>query len=388
MARTANKLTAKFVAGNGHKTPSRHSDGRGLYLNVSASGTKSWIFRWQAHGKKREMGLGSCDLVTLAEARDRALAAAKQVADGFDPIERRAGDSMLKLVEHYVQIKASNWASDETPKAWLRVFNRYGGPIKNLPANKVTTDLVALVVGPIWETKPSVAQLLLQIIRRVYDHARARNIVDQTSQNPGTYLGTMSELLPKRPKNKNLPSMPYTALPALMAQLRAKTDVRSAVALRFIILTGLRKNEALKTKWKEVDLDRAVLEIPGERMKARRDHVVPLSTEAVEILQAQHSLTGGNPEGYVFPARPHGGGAAGHLVSRVLDDQVPAPATVHGMRASLRTFLSNETDTPFEIAEDILSHAVGSHVTRSYRREQAVEKARTALQQWADYLAT
>ena len=383
MARSRYKLTAKFVTRSDLKSPSRHGDGNGLYLNVTKTGTRSWIAIYTRNGVRREMGLGSADVVTLAQAREKAQEVSVQLSTGLDPYEERerakAQGTFYTIAMAYIDQQRVVWKSEQTAKMWIRILDKYAKPINSIQPANLTVAKVAACVNQIWLSKPRTAAILLQIIQRVYDHARVTGAAPISSSNPAAFKGTLEHLLPRQPRAKHHSSMDYKKVPEFMASLR-KRNSQSSRALQFIILTGLRKMEALNAEWCEIDMDTATLTIPGHRMKAGREHTVALSNETMKILNVQHKLTGG--EGIVFPSR-----ITGKAITRRALDAYSGDTTVHGFRASLRQYLGAETATPREIAEEVLSHAIGSAVERAYKRHQSIEKCRVALDSWAAYLA-
>ena len=262
----------------------------------------------------------------------------------------------------------------------MQSINDYCKPLHYMQPAMIQTDHVVECVKPIWLKKPVAASALLNRIKRILDYGRVSGSIPINAFNVATYQGTIQHRLPKQPSATSYASMPYEQLPNFVAKMR-ELDRPATRLLEMIILTGLRVNEAAKAKWSEIDFDKATMTISASRMKGKSEHVVPLTAPVLRLLRVQLELTGGNPDGFVFEGRR----GADHVTARALNPIVQ-PYTVHGMRSSLRQFLSDKTDTPFEVAENILAHAVGSSVTRSYLRSQSIAKMAAALKQWSDYI--
>lgn len=378
MGRQINKLTARKV--DTIKAPGRHSDGGGLYLNVTESGAKSWLFMFKKTGRRREMGLGSARAVSLARARALASDARRHVASGRDPLAMRAkpttmtfGDAAGALVESM----SSSWRNAKHRAQWAMTLKVYGAPLSGMAAADVTTDDVLGVLKPLWLTKPETASRLRGRIERTLDFAKARGM--RSGENPARWRGHLDALLPKRPKlsRGHHKALPFVTVPEFMGELRKRDGVAPA-ALEFVILNAARSGEVLGATWNEMDLKARVWTIPAERMKAGRDHRVPLTDRAMEILKAMSRL--GTSE-FVFPGVKAGRPLSGMALEMVLR-RMKVDATVHGFRSAFRDWAGECTAFPREIAEAALAHLVGDEVERAYRRGDALEKRRSLMEAW------
>lgn len=397
MARTVGRLTALRVTRL--KKPGLHSDGAGLYLQITPGGSgvaKSWLYRFSLAGKRRDMGLGSLAAVGLAEARNAATEARKLVQRGIDPIEHRRAVRAAVALEKakdvtfgdaataYIEAHASSWRNDKHRKQWRSTIDTYAAPvIGRLAVGAIDTGLVLKVLEPIWQTKTETAQRLRGRIEAILDWAKTRGYRD--GENPARWKGHLANLLAKPSKVRRVqhhPALPYSELPEFMAALRSQAGT-AARALEFTILTTARSGEALGARWAEIDLNAGTWSVPAERMKAGREHRVALSKAALAVLRAQQ---GDDPE-FVFP-----GGRARHPLSNmamvmVLRRMERADLTVHGFRSTFRDWCAEQTAYPGEVAEMALAHVVGDKVEAAYRRGDMFEKRRRLAEDWARYCA-
>lgn len=381
MSRQANKLTARSAA-TLNKT-GRHSDGAGLYLNVTASGSKSWLFMYNASGRRREMGLGAFRDVPLARARVLAAEARQHVVAGRDPLGMRAtvqamtfGDAAEALIEGM----SPSWRNDAHRGQWQTTLRVNAAPLAGLAVSDVTTDDVLGVLTPLWLRIPETANRLRGRIERVLDFAKARGM--RSGENPARWRGHLDAILPKRQKHTrgHLKAMPFVEVPAFLVDLRNTNGVAPR-ALEFALLTAARTGEVIGARWGEMDLDAKTWTVSASRMKAGSEHRVPLSDQALAVLSKMTSV---RSDEFVFP-----GGKAGRPLSHTALFQVLQRAeldvTVHGFRSSFRDWVGEETNFPREIAEAALAHLVGSAVERAYRRGDALEKRRGLMQAWANF---
>ena len=390
MARRINRFNARLVATIAK--PGRHADGGGLYLYIDPSGAKRWVFRFRQGLKRRDMGLGGLDSVPLALARELAAEARKMVALGFDPIAGRktsaATPTFGKFADEFIEAKSPGWRNEKHKAQWRMTLTVYAAPLRGKPVDAIKTEHVLETLKPIWSAKPETAQRLRGRIEQVLDAARAAG--HRSGENPARWKGHLDQLLPKRRKlvRGHFAAMPYADVPAFVAALREKTDA-TAPALEYLILTATRTGETLGARWSEVDFDLKLWTIPKERMKAGREHRVPLSERALSILAMVKArcMQRGRPSEYVFfgrrPGSPLSRMSLARLVRRVHDDRV----TVHGFRSSFRDFCGDRTHFPREIAEHALAHAVGDETELAYRRGDAIEKRRQLMEAWSDFLA-
>jgi integrase len=381
MARQINKLSARKV--ETLTVPGRHSDGGGLYLNITETGAKSWLFMFKKAGRRREMGLGSVRAVPLATARTVAADARQHVAAGRDPLAIRVAPATMTFREAaagLVESMSSSWRNAKHRAQWTMTLTVYCAPIAALPVADITTDDVLRVLQPLWQTKPETASRLRGRIERALDFAKARGM--RSGENPARWRGHLDALLPKRQKltRGHHKALPFAAVPDFMGKLRARQGAAPA-ALEFAILTAARSGEVLGATWSEIDLDARVWTVPAERMKAGREHRVPLSARAVEILNSMSAVRASD---FVFPGmrtnRPLSVMALEMVLRRMKVD-----TTVHGFRSTFRDWTGERTAFPREIAEAALAHLVGDEVERAYRRGDALEKRRSLMDAWASF---
>lgn len=359
-----------------------HADGQGLYLYVGDS--KRWTFIFQWEGKRKEMGLGSLLSVSLADARKAAQEARDHLKAGRNPIEERkrpvaldttfgaAADALIASLEE-------GWRNQKHRQQWRNTLSTYAADLRPKQVSEITTDDVRAVLAPIWTTKPETASRVRGRIERVLDAAKAQGL--RSGENPAAWRGHLSLLMSKQSKlsRGHHRALPFEAMPDLMKALSASPHL-SAKALEFTILTAARTTEALKAKWDEIDLDKKVWTVPADRMKAGLLHRVPLSPEAVTLLEGLKIL--GGP--YVFPGlKPKT--ALSNMAMAMLLRGMEVQATVHGFRSTFRDWAGEKTDFPREVAEAALAHKIGDEVERAYRRGDALEKRRKLMNAWSVY---
>ena len=383
MARSRHKLSDVSV--RAAKRPGRHADGGGLYLNVSSSGSKSWVFMWVRDGKRTEMGLGSYPSVSLSSARQKSEGFRAAVAGGRNPKAERdkeAEPTFGECADRFIQSIEAEWRNAKHRYQWSQTLTNYCQPIRQKRVSEIGTDDVLKVLNPIWLTKSETAGRLRGRIERVLDFAKARGW--RAGENPAAWRGHLRNLLPKQKKLQkgHQPAMAYVDVPAFLSALGG-TDTVPARALEFTILTAARSGEVLGAKWQEIDFDQKLWKVPKERMKAGVAHTVPLSDRAVALLR---DLDEARPGDFVFPGarpkRPLSNMAMIMMLRRMGLTEI----TVHGFRSSFRDWAGDVTTFPRELAEAALAHKVGDEVERAYRRSDALEKRRKLMQAWADYL--
>jgi integrase len=377
-----NRLTARFVATV--KRAGRHGDGGGLYLSVSGTGSKSWVFIWQRDGKRCEIGLGSLTGVTLARARELAQQARADVAAGTDPRERRGRrhvPSFGECADRCLEDIEAGWSSAKHRRQWQRSLTVEAAALRGVPVDAVSTDMVLSVLKPGWISRNPSSERLRLRIERVLDWARAKNL--RTGENPARWRGHLQRILPKPPRaTRHHAAMAYENVPAFWVRL-TDLDTYGSRALRLIILTAVRAGEALGARWSEVDLDGAVWAIPAERMKGRRAHRVPLSAPALALLRELHGM---RINEYVFPGVFRRPMVAGSLFSVLRRPPLCLRnVTVHGFRSSFRDW-AGDRGVAREIAEAALAHTVGNQVERAYRRGDAFEQRRQLMDSWAMFI--
>jgi integrase len=385
MARQLKRLTARTVATM--TKPGRHADGGNLYLTISRAGagvSRRWTFLYSLAGKQREAGFGPASTVTLAEAREKAAGYRSMLAKGIDPLDaKKAGQEAAaarktfgQCADELIKSKRREWRSEVHAGQWRTTIDDYCGPILDKPVDAINTQAVLGVLQPVWGRIPETASRLRGRIEAVLDYGKANGL--RSGENPAAWRGHLALILPKRQKlsRGHHAAMPYPDIPEFLGKLREVESI-PALALEFTILTAARLGEVLGATWDELDLEGKVWTIPASRTKAGREHRVPLSSRAVEILERMAEIRTGD---LVFAGqrrrRPLSGAAMGALVTG---------ATIHGFRSSFRDWAGEETSFPREIAEQALAHATGGAVEQAYRRGDALEKRRALMEAWANY---
>jgi integrase len=369
----------------------RYAVGHNVYLQVSEWGTRSWIFRYRVGGTARHMGLGPYDLLTLAEARERGYQARRQLLAGIDPLtEKRASKrERLLATAHaktfkecataYIAAHESGWKGSASRKQWQQSLKRYVYPkIGNLPVANVDLACVLSVLECIWTTIPESARRIRNRIELVLDWATARGL--RQGDNPARWKGLLESLLPEKKPNgvEHLPAMKYADVPLFMARLRNEQGF-AARALEFQILTGVRPGQACGARWSEIEND--TWAIPPERAKNGREHRIPLSHKAVQLLASLPRVDDGQ---YVFPA-PRGGPMHAREALRVLHRLCPDRAVSHGFRSAFSDWAHERTSFAPYVIEQALGHVVGTAAERSYRRGDLLERRRQLMEAWAEY---
>lgn len=371
------------------KEPGRYSDGDGLLLVVRESGAKSWLWRGQANGKRRDIGLGTYPDVSLAEARDKAAATRKQMRAGDDPVEaKRAAKKAAATIPTFRAAagmvhaeREGDWRNDKHKAQWINTLTAYAFPaIGDRPIDKVTSGDVRDLLVPIWQSKPETAKRVLQRIGKVLDWGYAKGYCGGEAPMRSIRAGLNRQT--KKPEH--LASLPHDQVAALMAKL-ATSDTAGRLALRFLILTAARSGEVRHAVWDEIDND--LWTIPSERMKAKKEHVVPLSAAAVAVLDTARKLRKGKKGEPIFPGmrdQP----LSDMTLTKVLRTAIAGDWTVHGFRSSFRDWAAEKTSFPREVAETALAHTNPDKTEASYRRTNYLDKRRDMMQQWADYVVT
>lgn len=392
------RLTARKVASI--NAPGYHADGLGLYLQVSGSGTKSWVLRYKINGRAREMGLGPLSAFTLAEARERAAQQRKLIADKIDPIdarrEQRAADrvaaartmTFAEAAKQYIAAHEAGWRNAKHADQWRNTIATYAEPILGkLPVAEIDTGLVLSAIEPIWRTKTETASRVRGRIAAILDWAKVHNY--RTGDNPARWRGHLDKLLAK-PRNvarpQHHPALPYAEIGKFMADLRKAPGV-AALAVEFIILTAARTSEALRARWSEIDLDAKRWVVPADRMKAGREHRVPLSEPALEVLQKARALPGADlsPTGWVFPGAQAGAPLSNMAGLALLRRLKRGELTVHGFRTTFRDWIREETHFPRDVAETAIAHAIKDDTEAAYLRGDLFDKRVGLMAAWGAY---
>lgn len=364
--------------------PGRYGDGNGLYLHVRDGGSRQWIVRVTVQGKRRDIGLGSVDTVTLEEAREAATEMRRAAKRGMDPIaERRRQAGIPSYEEAARQLwrdHRDTWKNPKHAAQWLSTQETYVFPfIGRLPVSAISSADVLRVLQPIWIDKEETARRVKQRMGTVFDWAKASGYRDGASAIEG-----ITKALPKQKRGvSHQAAMPWNEVPAFYAELcERQDDTISAKALRLLILTALRSGEVRHARWEEIDLERALWTVPADRMKMKRSHRVPLSDVAVQLLKACPE----DASEFVFPGpkpdRPLSENAFAALVKRM----GKSGFTTHGFRSSFRDWSSETEAAPREVAEAALAHAAGDKTEQAYARSDLFERRRKMMQHWADFL--
>jgi len=381
------KLTARAAAAT---KSGRYCDGRGLWLVVSPSGARKWVFRFTYCGRVTEMGLGGHE-TTLAQARDKAAEARKLIAAGRNPIEARPEAGRLKAgkptfgqcADALLAAKASEWRNEKHRQQWAMTLETYAAPLRSRPVDEINTETVLGVLQPLWRTTPETASRLRGRIEAVLDAARAKGHIARNEANPARWRGHLDKLLAKRQKltRGHHAAMAFDDVPEFIGKLRER-EACAALALEFLTLTAARSGEVLGARWAEFDLEGKVWVIPAARMKAGREHRVPLSCQALAILE---KLAGAKTGEFVFAGQKAGKPLSGMAMEMVLRRMKVDGVTVHGFRSAFRDWCGEATSFPRELAEAALAHVSGDATERAYRRGDALEKRRKLMDAWAHF---
>lgn len=402
MGKQIEKLSALAVSRA--KKKGYYADGNNLYLQVVASGAKTWIFRYMLNGKSREMGLGAVHAVTLAEAREKAVDCRKLLASGIDPLAARdAAQSAKKMeeakaqtfqqcAEAYIASHKDAWRNAKHVWQWENTMERFAYPvIGDLPVQEVDVALVLKILEPIWKTKTETATRVRGRIELILDYAKSKELFK--GENPARWRGHLQNLLAKPSKIrkvKHQPALPYAEINDFLTKLKAEEGTASP-ALAFAILTATRTSETLKAQWQEFDLKAKLWSIPYTRMKAGREHRVPLSEAAIAILkdmQKQQKLLELEKCPYVFTTHKAGKPMSNMAMLMLLRRMNRKDITVHGFRSTFRDWAAEQTHYPREVAETALAHISGDRVELAYRRSDLFDKRRQMMDAWARYCST
>jgi integrase len=400
MARTVGRLTALKVSRR--LPPGMYADGGGLYLQVTGDAGRSWLYRYSLNSKAREMGLGSVSAVGLAEARIAAAECKRLLQGGIDPLQerkaRRQRDALEaaraitieQAAERYIASHRPAWSNAKHASQWGSTLATYAAPVLGkLSVQAIDTALVLKVIQPIWTTKPETANRIRQRIEAILDWARVQEL--REGENPARWRGHLDQLLPDRGKVRRVKhhaALPYSELFEFISALREQEGV-AARSLEFTILTAARTGDTTGASWREIDWTTKTWIIPAERMKARKEHRVPLSSRAMAILRQMQPLRhGDDPDCFVFPGGKHGRSLSNMAMTEVLRRMNRGHITVHGFRSTFRDWAAEQTDFPREVAEMALAHAIGDDVEAAYRRDDLFEKRRRLMNEWEAWCAT
>jgi integrase len=399
MALTAKRAARVLTKGE----PGRHFDDVGLYLVVTGKGSGSWERRYMLHGKEHYYGLGPVSAFSLAEARERNRRVSQLLADGIDPLVQKHADraarqaqaaraiSFGECAEEFFRTNLPTWKNVQHVRQWAAtvlgrtlggkpVRHDYCRTLRRMPVQQIDTPVVMSVLKPIWHDKPETANRTRARIHAVLDWAKAAGY--RTGDNPADWT-IIGKLLPARGKVRKVEhfeALNYRELPAFMAALR-KRHGTAARALEFLILCAVRTGSVLEARWPEIDLNEGVWTVPAERMKGGKEHRVPLSAEALELLRQLPREEGND---FVFIG-PHPGKPLSKAALMAVMKRMDRSEVVHGFRSSFSDWAHERTAHSNHTIEISLAHAVGSDVERSYRRGDMFEKRRRLMEAWCRY---
>ncbi len=377
------KLTAAQV--RNLKTPGRYMDGDGLALVITAPQKGYWVLRATVNGRRRDIGLGSLDLVRLAEAREAAIDMRRDIQRGIDPVAERKRQkieipSFKAAAKKFHAEQTASWKNGKHQDQWLNTLESYAFPkLGDRLVNDIEGPLIREVLLGIWLSKPETARRVKQRIGVVLDWAYANGM--RSTEAP---MRSLNRALPRQPKKDgHFAAMPYEDVPAFIQHLRKRNSV-TRLALEFLILTAARSGEVRGAKWSEIDLESKLWTVPADRMKVGKKHTVPLTAAALDVLEQARPFYAECSD-LVFPGRN---------VLRPLSDMTllkvmrcaELPFTVHGFRSSFRDWAAERSSFPGEVAEAALAHTVANRVEAAYRRTDYLDKRKLLMKDWADFL--
>lgn len=369
--------------------PRRYFDTtRGLHLFVKRSGRKYWVFRYTTFGKRHDLGLGPYPDISLSEAREAAMKARMAIRKGEDPMRTDqptvipTAPLFRDFAEEFISMNEAQWRNPKHVDQWRNTLRDYAYPvIGNLPVERVTTDHILTILRPLWNTKTETASRLRGRIERVLGSATARGL--RTGMNPAQWRGHLEHTLPPPKRIKRVQhhaALPYNLVNKVVMALRDKECV-SALALEFLILTAARSGEIRFASWKEIQGELWV--IPADRMKAKREHKVPLNLRCQQILDIARKLPGSS--NFIF--HRNGQPLSNVAMPKLLEGIAPG-CTVHGFRSTFRDWIAEETEHSGDVAEMALAHKIANAVEASYRRGDLLQRRRTLMDDWERYCAS
>jgi len=383
----------------------RYADGNGLYLQITKTGTKSWIFRFMLNGKSREMGLGSVTALKLADARQMAVEYQGLLLKGIDPIHERDAKkkkqalnearttTFEECVKGYISAHSPKWSNQKHINQWKSTLATYASPvIGNLPVGSIDTDLVMKILDPIWGVKTETASRVRGRIEAVLDWSTVRQF--RSGENPARWRGHLDKLLPKPTevsRVKHFEALPIEDIQEFMFNLRSQEGL-APQALEFLILTASRTSEVLHAKWSEFDIEKSIWTIPPERMKHRKEHRVPLSDRCVQILRnvlESNELYEINElvqfGDFVFPGQIIGKPLSSASLRQIIKERMNLKITVHGFRSTFRDWASEYTNYSRETVEMAMAHTIESKVEAAYRRRDLFTKRKSLMADWEKF---
>jgi integrase len=377
------------------KEPGWYPDGAGLYLQVGPTGGKSWIFRYKIQGRSREMGLGAINALSLAEARKRAETQRTLILDRVDPIDarkdqkraaaqaKRKAKSFNACADEYIESHRVSWKNAKHADQWTNTLHTYASPIiGKKPVDQVDMADVIAILDPIWRVKPETASRLRGRIERILDWATVRG--HRQGENPAAWRGRLESLFPAKSKVRAVEhhaALPYNKVRDFLSKLRKQEGI-SARCLEFTILTAARTGEAVGARWDEINLKRKVWIIPAERMKAKKEHRVPLSDAVIKVLKKLPVSCD-----FVFAGLKDDTHISDMSMLAVLKRMGLSEITVHGFRSTFRDWSAEQTNFPRDVCEAALAHTLENKTEASYFRADLFEKRRELMESWARFCA-
>lgn len=368
-------------------TAGKYADGNGLYLVVDPSGAKRWLLRIVVQGKRRDIGLGGLSIVSLAEAREKAVDYRKIAREGGDPLAAKR--AMQKVIPSFKEAAETvhaehkaTWKNVKHAQQWINTLTQYAFPIiGDVRVDRIDTPDILRVLSPIWLTKPETARRVRQRLGNVFDWAKTAG--HRSGDNP---VEGVTRGLPKQVgRESHHEAMAYAEVPAFITAVRATNSSAPAkLAFEFLILTAARTSEVLLAEWTEIDFKEKLWIIPAERMKAKRIHRVPLTERCIEILKKAEPLSTGSE--YIFPGRSNEKPMSNMVFLKILE-RMEVPVTAHGFRSSFRDWAAETTSFPRELAEMALAHTIENKVEAAYRRGDLLNKRRELMSAWEKYAA-
>jgi integrase len=371
---------------NSLSVPGRYADGNGLYLVVDPSGAKRWVLRTVVRGKRRDMGLGGLRLVSLAEARVKALEYRKHARAGGDPTEARRQAKLTvptfaEAANRTIDQHRPSWKNAKSVTAWNSTLTTYVFPVfGQKPVDRIETSDVLKALSPIWLTKPETARRVRRRIAVILDWAKAAGY--RTGDNP---VEGVDRGLPRHTEKRgHFAAIPYADVPQFVRKIPdLPTNLFARLGLEFLILTAARTNEVLRAEWSEVDLEKAIWTVPAGRMKAGRTQRVPLAARALVLLSSAHESSDGS--GLIFPGRKTDEPMS-NMVFLMMLRRMGMTFTAHGFRSAFRDWASECTNFPREVCEMALAHTIKDKTEAAYRRGDLFEKRRELMTEWAQYI--
>jgi integrase len=386
MSRSQNKLKAIQVTAD--LKPGRYSDGGGLYLVIDDR-RRRWVLRYTRNGKTTDLGLGSVTgtrAVSLKGARKKAAALRQALADGLDPRAVHVREEVPKFgdfAEKYIVSMRAGWRNEKHAKQWEMTLAQYAVHLRKMPVNEITTDDILEVLQPLWARVPETAERLRGRIESILDAAKAKNL--RSGENPARWKDHLKNLLPSRKRlaRGHHAALPFDKVPAFVAQLRERKAM-AALALEFTILTAARTGEVIGARWSEIDIAGAVWTVPPARMKAGKEHRVPLCSRTMQILHAIMPADEPNSNAYVFRSEKVGKPLSNMAMAKLLE-RMDVGATVHGFRSSFRDWASETTGFAHQTVEQALAHTIANKAEAAYRRGDQLAKRRELMAAWQSF---